>query len=100
MYDVLVDVKDIKKFIDSISPLIIDTVGVEKALRKWLIEMGLGIRDIDPEYGTLREYAENHPNYFDSLALNVILGKRPTLDELKEQPSLLAILKARKANRE
>lgn len=45
MYETSISTKDIEKFISSISPVIVDTVGVEKSLRRWLISMGVRIED-------------------------------------------------------
>jgi len=45
MYETSISTKDIEKFISRISPVIVDTVGVEKSLRIWLISMGVRIED-------------------------------------------------------
>jgi hypothetical protein len=68
----------IEKFISGISPLIIDTVGVEKSLRAWLIEMGVEISDIKTLRATIGENLKNNPDYFEEFPslIDMIKAKR------------------------
>jgi hypothetical protein len=72
----------IEKFISGISPLIIDTVGVEKSLRAWLIEMGVEISDINTLRERIRENLKNNPDYFEGFPslIDMIKAKRQADD--------------------